>query len=229
MVFDTYGLEDWSDFTKDSSFPLKFYTLAKRSCRFIVLPTSCHVISCRIPDLSRRTDLFLVDPRLLRRLPALDLLLVEPQGDLLLGRVDAVGAVADVAADVLSLIVSIVDFPPTVLVSTEDARTIAKSPRMVPGAEASGFVAPSSVRPVLTTSRPSQTIAQTGPLAMSVVLSQPSVLQLSSHRTQRTGNETLEEGLVAQVGVVLLEVLLGGRDELDGRQLEAVMLSAIGI
>ena len=45
--------------------------------------------------------LFFVDPAVLRRLPALDLLLVEPQRDLLLGRLDSVGAVADVAADVL--------------------------------------------------------------------------------------------------------------------------------
>jgi len=39
----------------------------------------------------------------------------------------------------------------------------------------------------------------------------------------RTGDETLEEGLVAQVGVVLLEVLLGRGDELDGGELEAVV------
>lgn len=43
---------------------------------------------------------------------------------------------------------------------------------------------------------------------------------------QLTGNETLEEGLVAQVGVVLLEVLLGGGDELDGLELEATLLEA---
>jgi len=38
----------------------------------------------------------------------------------------------------------------------------------------------------------------------------------------RTGDETLEEGLLAQVGVVLLEVLLGRGDELDGGELESV-------
>lgn len=42
----------------------------------------------------------------------------------------------------------------------------------------------------------------------------------------RTGNESGEEGLVAQVLVVLLEVLLGGSDELDGRELEATVLEA---
>lgn len=45
--------------------------------------------------------LFLVDPLVLGGLPALDLALVEPESDLLLGRLDGVGAVADVAADVL--------------------------------------------------------------------------------------------------------------------------------
>jgi hypothetical protein len=34
-------------------------------------------------------------------LPALELLRLEPESDLLLGRLDGVGAVADVAADVL--------------------------------------------------------------------------------------------------------------------------------
>ena len=42
----------------------------------------------------------------------------------------------------------------------------------------------------------------------------------------RTGNQAGEEGLVAQVGVVLLEVLLGGSDELDGGELEAAVLEA---
>ena len=45
--------------------------------------------------------LFLVDPVVLGRLPALDLTLVKPQGDLLLGGLDGIGTVADVAADVL--------------------------------------------------------------------------------------------------------------------------------
>jgi hypothetical protein len=37
----------------------------------------------------------------LGRLPGLDLLVLEPEGDFLLGVLDAVAAVADVAADVL--------------------------------------------------------------------------------------------------------------------------------
>ena len=45
--------------------------------------------------------LFLVDPLVVGLLPAVDLALVEPEGDLLLGGLDGVGAVADIAADVL--------------------------------------------------------------------------------------------------------------------------------
>lgn len=45
--------------------------------------------------------LFLVDPVVLGLLPALELLRLEPEGDLLLGGLDGVRAVADVAADVL--------------------------------------------------------------------------------------------------------------------------------
>ena len=67
--------------------------------------------------------------------------------------------------------------------------TMAKSPRMVPGADARGLVAPrravrgrsvlvrniydsisefNSLRPVLTASRPSHTMAQMGPLSISI-------------------------------------------------------------
>lgn len=41
--------------------------------------------------------------------------------------------------------------------------SMAKSPLMVPGAEAAGLVAPKIERPVLTTSLPSQTVAKIGP------------------------------------------------------------------
>jgi hypothetical protein len=44
----------------------------------------------------------LVDPVELGLLPALDLALLEPESNLLLGVLDAVAAVADVAADVLT-------------------------------------------------------------------------------------------------------------------------------
>ena len=38
-----------------------------------------------------------------------------------------------------------------------------------------------------------------------------------------TGDETLEERLVAEIGIMLLEVLLGGSHELDGDELVATM------
>jgi hypothetical protein len=57
-------------------------------------------VSCSVrPQHSRRLRL-LVDPVELGRLPALDLTLVEPQGDFLLSVLNRVGAVAHVAADV---------------------------------------------------------------------------------------------------------------------------------
>lgn len=46
-------------------------------------------------------DLLLVDPVVLSRLPPLDLALLEPESNLLLGGLDGVRAVADVAADIL--------------------------------------------------------------------------------------------------------------------------------
>ena len=42
----------------------------------------------------------------------------------------------------------------------------------------------------------------------------------------RTGDQTREEGLASEVGVVLLEVLLAGSDKLDGSELEAAVLEA---
>lgn len=54
--------------------------------------------------------------------------------------------------------------------------------------------------------------------------------QLSSSLTEvfpddtHTCDETLEEGLLAQIGVVLLEVLLGRGDELDGSELVTSLL-----
>jgi hypothetical protein len=43
---------------------------------------------------------------------------------------------------------------------------------------------------------------------------------------QRTGNQAVEEGLASKVLVVLLKVLLGRGDELDGSELEATVLEA---
>ena len=44
--------------------------------------------------------LFFIDPVVLSRLPALDLLLIEPQSNFLLGGLHSIGAMADVAADI---------------------------------------------------------------------------------------------------------------------------------
>ena len=41
-----------------------------------------------------------------------------------------------------------------------------------------------------------------------------------------TGNQAFEEGLLGQVLIVLLEVLLGRRHQLDGSELVAMVLSA---
>lgn len=60
-------------------------------------PLATPLISFKKPRASR---LVLVDPVELGRLPADELTLLEPEGNLLLGVLDAVGAVADVAADV---------------------------------------------------------------------------------------------------------------------------------
>lgn len=49
---------------------------------------------------NQASSLVLVDPVELGRLPADELALLEPESNLLLGVLDAVGAVADVAADV---------------------------------------------------------------------------------------------------------------------------------
>lgn len=73
--------------------------------------------------------------------PRLNFALVEPESDLLLRGLNTVRAVADIATDILMGIhgsaIYQVDWSIQML-------TMAKSPRIVPGAEASGFVAPRS-------------------------------------------------------------------------------------
>lgn len=41
-------------------------------------------------------------------------------------------------------------------------------------------------------------------------------------RGRRTAEQTREERLIGEVGIVLLELLLGGSDQLDGNQLVAI-------
>jgi hypothetical protein len=54
-----------------------------------------------VREIRKVENLLLIHPVVLSRLPGLDLALLEPERDLLLGVLDAVAAVADVAANVL--------------------------------------------------------------------------------------------------------------------------------
>lgn len=67
-------------------------------------------------------------------------------------------------------------------------------------------------------------MAQIGPEPMSDNCQSLCVASLSLGL--HTGDQALEERLGAQVLVVLLEVLLGWGDELDGSELEATLLKA---
>jgi hypothetical protein len=78
-------------------------------------------------------------------------------------------------------------------------------------------------RPVLQASRPSQTMATMGPLNMSGDISTCSGCIGST----LTGDKALEERLVGEIGVVLLEVVLGGGDHLQGDELVATLLKAL--
>jgi hypothetical protein len=62
----------------------------------------------------KQSYLFLIDPIVLSRLPLKDFTLLEPESNFFLGILDAVGAVADIAADIdgvvtIQLFVSFVD------------------------------------------------------------------------------------------------------------------------
>lgn len=80
------------------------------------------------------------------------------------------------------------------------------------------------LRPVLTASRPSQTIAQMGPLSMS----RENEYELHSSNVGfyrvwvLTGDEAFVEGLAGQVLIVLLEVLFRRADELHSYELISV-------
>jgi hypothetical protein len=73
-------------------------------------------------------------------LPADDIAVLEPQSNLLLGALDAVGAVADVAANIDGIIAAYES-----RISTTDPKRYKANGnlRMVPGADARGLVAPS--------------------------------------------------------------------------------------
>ena len=72
-------------------------------------------------------------------------------------------------------------------------------------------------RPVLTAERPSQTIAQMGPLSMSFVGLVSDQIKL--RRPLLTGDQPLVERFIRQVLIMLLQVLLGRCDEFHGNEL----------
>jgi adenylylsulfate kinase-like enzyme len=77
------------------------------------------------------------------------------------------------------------------------------------------------LRPTLQASRPSQTIAQMGPLSMSGVMCLAQAI--SGWQTwRRTSNKTLEKGFVREIFVVLLKMLFRRRDQLHRNEFVAI-------
>ena len=115
---------------------------------------------------------------------------------------------------------------------------------MVPGAEANGLVAPSMTRPVLRTRKdtfsalefkrtcPGRIVADAHPRGEGKEKknSLDGVLALPDHGDDGSRvhvlDETREELLVAEVSVVLLEVLVARGAQLHGNKLEAAVLEA---
>lgn len=87
------------------------------------------------------------------------------------------------------------------------------------------------LRPVLTASRPSQTMATMGPLNMSAFNQQVALLdiRIATVVERLTGNETGEERLLGEVGIVLLEELTRRRDQLQSGELEAIDYRMVSI
>lgn len=153
--------------------------------------------------------LFLVDPVVLALLPGLDLALLEPESNLLLGVFDGVGAVADVAADILlHLLASLLEATPAYDVGHKRLCTY-DGEVTTDGARLGG-----------------ERVGGTEDLAASL----DGITALPDHGADgaaaHVGDQAREEGLLGEVGIVLLEVLLGGGGELDGGKLEATALEA---
>lgn len=136
-----------------------------------------------------------VDPALLGLSPGVDLLLVEPESNLLLGAVNGIGAVADVAADVLDLI--------SIFSGKRSHETY------------NGKVATDGAR--------LRVDGLGGAKQLAAHLDRLGALPYhgADRSAGHVGYKTLEEGLAGEVLVVLLEVLLSGSGELDGNELEA--------
>merc|ERR1712000_220233 len=139
---------------------------------------------------SRMHLCLLIDPIELSRLVRLNLLRLEPEGDLLLRALNTVRAVADVAADIDGI------------VTTDGTRGGGK--RVGSAEDACGMVS-------------------YGMLRLKIALTAAglaSIAALPDHgdngTAEHVGDKALEERLVGEVLVVLLEVLLGRRDHLQG-------------
>ena len=176
----------------------------------------------------------LVDPVELCVLVVNHFTFAKPQPNLVLRGLNAVGAVADVAANILRSTMSSPqqnnegDTYDSVIATNsawcrlEGVGCTQKSCEFVSVLRCPiRYVRRKSIlRPVLTASRPSQTIATIGPLNMSTDHQRlPSTLDPMA--SQRTSDEALEEGLIAQVFVMFFQMLLGGGDHFDGGELVA--------
>lgn len=136
-------------------------------------------------------------------LPVQELRGREPEGDLLLGALDRVGAVADVAADVDGVVTTDgARGGGQGVGGTQDGTAGLDDVLALPDHGADG-----------TAQHVWRQISGESPLMNTVIL----IL---------TGDEALEERLASEVGVVLLEVLLAGSAELHGNELEAAVLEA---
>jgi hypothetical protein len=147
-------------------------------------------------------------------LPALELLRLEPESDLLLGRLDGVGAVADVATDVLCA-------KQYLLVTLNLRKGLAGSNSCNRTTTYNSVVTTDGAR--LRGKGVGGTEDDTAGLDGVTALPDHGADGAGGH----VGDETGEERLAGEVGVVGLEVLLGGGDELDGGKLEAALLEAL--
>ena len=99
--------KQWHAKLKSSLFPtlVSLSLTESRSCSWLTLlktarTSACHRNSTHCCSVVVNRSWLLVDPVMLGRLPALKLLRLEPQSDLLLGALDSIRAVADVATDI---------------------------------------------------------------------------------------------------------------------------------
>jgi hypothetical protein len=152
--------------------------------------------------------LLLVNPSFLGALPGDNLLLVEPQSNLLLSTLNAVRAVADITANIDSIVKADSTWCGSKWVGgTEDETASLDDFTTFPNHGSDwtrGHVCFVKKRRVLA-------------IHMS---------RVRRKRKRRTADETWEEWLCLQVFIVLLQVSLAGRDDLDGDELEATLLEA---